>query len=130
MTREMLRAKIHRITVTECDVAYEGSLTLDRDLMNACGMVPFERIDVYDVDNASRFSTYLIAGESGSRACCVNGAAARLVQVGHKLIIAAYASLDDEHVRGHVPKIVLVDDANRMTIVKDHEGAGVKIGTP
>ena len=129
MTREMLRAKVHRITVTECDVAYEGSLTLDRELMSACGMVPFERIDVYDVDNASRFSTYLIAGERGSGACCVNGAAARLVEVGHKLIIAAYASLDDERVPGHVPKIVLVDDANRMTVVKDHEGAGVKIGT-
>ena len=68
MTREMLRAKVHRITVTECDVEYEGSLTLDRDLMDACGMRAFERIDVYDVDNASRFSTYLIEGPRGSEA--------------------------------------------------------------
>ena len=128
MTREMLRAKVHRITVTECDVAYEGSLTLDRDLMDACGMVPFERIDVYDVDNSSRFSTYLIEGARGSGACCVNGAAARLVEVGHKVIIAAYATVTDAEVKTHVPTIVLVDDANRMTVVKSYEGAGVKVG--
>jgi len=127
MTREMLRAKVHRITVTECDVAYEGSLTLDRDLMDACGMVPFERIDVYDVDNASRFSTYLIEGPRGSGACCVNGAAARLVEAGHKVIIAAYATVPEADVAAHVPKIVLVDGANRMTVVKNHEGAGVKV---
>jgi len=128
MTREMLRAKVHRITVTECDVEYEGSLTLDRDLMDACDMVAFERIDVYDVDNASRFSTYLIEGPRGSGCCCVNGAAARLVDVGHKVIIAAYGAVDDADVKSHVPKIVLVDDANRLTVVKNHEGAGVKVG--
>ena len=128
MTREMLRAKVHRITVTECDVEYEGSLTLDRDLMDVCGMVPFERIDVYDVDNASRFSTYLIEGPRGSGACCVNGAAARLVKVGHKVIIASYATVDDRDVKTHAPKIALVDDKNRLTVVKSHEGASVKVG--
>jgi aspartate 1-decarboxylase len=128
MTREMLRAKVHRIKVTECDVEYEGSLTLDRDLMDACGMVPFERIDVYDVDNASRFSTYLIEGPRGSGACCINGAAARLVTVGHKVIIAAYAAVDESAIATHVPKIVLVDEANRIKLVKDYEGAGVKVG--
>jgi aspartate 1-decarboxylase len=128
MTREMLRAKVHRITVTECDVAYEGSLTLDRDLMDACGMHAFERIDVYDVDNASRFSTYLIEGPRGSGACCVNGAAARLVDVGHKVIVAAYAAMDDEEIRTHLPTIVLVDERNRITAVKTHEGAGVRVG--
>ena len=127
MTREMLRAKVHRITVTECDVDYEGSLTLDRELMDACGMVPFERIDVYDVDNANRFSTYLIEGSAGSGVCCINGAAARLVDVGHKVIIAAYCAVDAREVRGHVPRIVLVDDRNRLTVVKDHEGAGVRV---
>ncbi len=129
MTREMLRAKVHRITVTECDVEYEGSLTLDRDLMDSSGMVAFERIDVYDIDNASRFSTYLIEGPRGSGACRVNGAAARLVEVGHKVIIAAYAAMDESKIATHVPKIVLVDDANRLTVVKSHEGAGVKVGT-
>ena len=128
MTREMLRAKVHRITVTECDVEYEGSLTLDRDLMDACGMVAFERIDVYDVDNAGRFSTYLIEGPRGSGACCVNGAAARLVEVGHKVIIAAYAAVAENDLATHVPKIVLVDEANRLKVVKNHEGSGVKVG--
>ncbi len=128
MTREMLRAKVHRITVTECDVEYEGSLTLDRDLMDACGMHAFERIDVYDVDNASRFSTYLIEGPRGSGACCVNGAAARLVSVGHKVIVAAYAAMDESEIGSHVPKVVLVDEANRIKLVKSHEGAGVKVG--
>ena len=127
MTRDMLRAKVHRITVTECDVEYEGSLTLDRDLMDACGMVPFERIDVYDVDNAARFSTYLIEGPRGSGACCVNGAAARLVERGHRVIVASYCSVEDKDVAGHVPKIALVDAKNRLTILKNHEGAGVKV---
>ena len=127
MTREMLRAKVHRITVTECDVEYEGSLTLDRDLMDACGMVPFERIDVYDVDNAARFSTYLIEGPRGSGACCVNGAAARLVERGHKVIVACYCTVDDAEAAAHVPKIALVDGANRLTVLKDHEGAGIKV---
>lgn len=127
MTREMLRAKVHRITVTECDVEYEGSLTLDRDLMDACGMVPFERIDVYDIDNANRFSTYLIEGPRGSGACCINGAAARLVEVSHRVIIAAYAAVDESEIGRHAPKIVLVDAANRITVVKSHEGAGVKV---
>jgi aspartate 1-decarboxylase len=123
----MLRAKIHRITVTECDVEYEGSLTLDRDLMDACGMVPFEKIDVYDVDNANRFTTYLIEGPRGSGACCINGAAARLVQVGHKVIIASYCTVEDGRVAAHAPKIALVDAANRLTVVKAHEGAGIRV---
>jgi aspartate 1-decarboxylase len=123
----MLRAKVHRITVTECDVEYEGSLTLDRDLMDACGMVPFERIDVYDVDNAARFSTYLIEGPRGSGACCVNGAAARLVERGHRVIVASYCAVDEADVANHVPKIALVDGKNRLTVLKDHEGAGVTV---
>lgn len=128
MTREMLRAKVHRITVTECDVEYEGSLTLDRDLMDACDMHAFERIDVYDVDNASRFSTYLIEGPRGSGACCINGAAARLVAVGDKVIVAAYAAMDQAEIATHLPKVVLVDERNRIKVVKNREGAGVKVG--
>lgn len=129
MTREMLRAKVHRITVTERNVEYEGSLTLDAALMEACDMVPYERVEVYDVDNGNRFATYLIPGERGSGACCVNGAAARRVEKGHKLILAVYASVDEPAVRSHRPKVVLVDSANRITAVKDHEGAGVRIPT-
>jgi len=127
MTREMLRAKVHRITVTERNVEYEGSLTLDALLMDACGMVPFERIEIYDVDNGNRFATYAIEGERGGGACCVNGAAAHLVEVGHKLIVASYCALDEAEVPGHRPRVVLVDSANRLTAVKDHEGAGVRV---
>ena len=127
MTREMLRAKVHRITVTERNVQYEGSLTLDVTLMQACGMVPFEKIDVYDVESGNRFSTYLIAGEAGRGDCCVNGAAAHLVEVGHKLILASYCCVDETRVRNHRPQVVLVDDRNRITEIKDHEGAGVRV---
>lgn len=127
MTRPMLRAKIHRIRVTECDVHYEGSLTLDTDLMNACGMVPFEKIDIYDVDNGSRFSTYLIEGSPGSGACCVNGAAARLVAEGDRLILASYCQVEDADVTTHRPQVVLVHDDNSIREVKDHEGAGVRV---
>jgi len=127
MTREMLRAKVHRITVTERDVEYEGSLTLDAELMEAGGMIPFERVEVYDVDNGSRFATYLIEGDRGSGACCVNGAAARLVERGDRLILATYCAVDEEAALRHRPAIVLVDAQNRLTAVKDHEGPGVRV---
>ena len=127
MNREMLRSKIHRIAVTECDVAYEGSLTLDPEIMGAAGMVPFERIDVYDVDNANRFSTYLIEGEPGSGDCCVNGAAARLVDRGDKLIIASYCSVEDKDVKTHAPQVVLVGEGNRIKEIKRTEGARIRV---
>jgi len=127
-TREMLRAKVHRITATECNVDYEGSLTLDAGLMKACDMLPYERIDVYDCDNGSRFSTYLIEGPEGSGVCAVNGAAARLVEVGDKLILAAYAAVEESEARGHRPRVVLVDAENRIRVVKDSEGAAVRVG--
>lgn len=126
MKREVLRAKVHRITVTERNVEYEGSLTLDVDLMKACDMVPYERIDVYDCDNGSRFSTYLIEGPAGSGACCVNGAAAHLVELGDKLILCAYAAVDESEVRGHRPKVVLVTDRNEIREIKDQEQAAVR----
>ncbi len=128
MTREMLRAKIHRITVTECNVEYEGSLTLDAGLMEACDMIPYERIDVFDVENGSRFSTYLIEGPRGSGACCVNGAAARLVEQGDKLIVVAYCGVDEADLSNHKPKVVLVHDDNSLKALKDFESAGVAVG--
>jgi len=128
MTREMLRAKVHRITVTERNVEYEGSLTLDAALMEAGDMIPFERVEIYDVDNGNRFATYLIEGERGSGACCVNGAAARLVEEGHKLILATYCAVDEPAARSHRPKVVLVDSGNHISAVKDHEGPGVRVG--
>ena len=126
MRRDMLRAKVHRIKVTERDIEYEGSLSLDSELMQAADMLPFERIDVYDVDNGNRFSTYLIEGRPGSGDCCVNGAAARLVELGDKLIIAAFCSLEESEVRRHQPKLILIGEDNKITRAAETEAAGVK----
>jgi len=127
MKRTMLRAKVHRISVTECDVAYEGSLTLDPVLMDRADMVPFERVEVYDVDNANRFATYLISGEPGSGECCVNGAAAHLVNVGDKLILASYTDVENRDVPNHRPRVVLVGEGNRIKSAKEHEEARVRV---
>lgn len=127
MTRDMLRAKVHRITVTERNVEYEGSLTLDTALMEACDMVPYEKVDVYDIDNGNRFSTYLIEGQRHGGACCVNGAAAHLVEEGHKLIICSYCAVEESRVRTHKPKVVLVSDQNGIREVKDWEAASNRV---
>ena len=123
----MLRAKIHRVTVTQRDVQYEGSLTLDPVLMEQGDMVPFERIEVYDVDNGNRFATYLIEGRRGSGECCVNGAAARLVDLEDRLILASYTTVDAEDVPQHRPRIVLVGAENRVREIKQREQAGVEV---
>jgi aspartate 1-decarboxylase len=123
----MLRAKIHRIAVTGCDVEYEGSLTLDPELMQRADMVPYEKVDVYNVDNGNRFATYLIEGEPGSGDCCVNGAAARLVAVGDKLILASYTSVANEDVADHRPTVILVGEGNRIKTIKESEAAGARV---
>ncbi len=126
MTRQMLRAKIHRIAVTEREVEYEGSLTLDAELMRAADLVPYERIEVYDVTNGNRFATYVIEGPAASGTCCVNGAAARLVERGDRLIIAAYVGVDEREARDHRPKLVVIGDDNRLREVKASESPGVR----
>jgi aspartate 1-decarboxylase len=127
MNREMLRSKIHRIRVTACDVEYEGSLTLDTALMEAADMVPYERIEVYNIDNGNRFATYLIEGERGSGECCVNGAAAHLVHEGDLLILATYTTVENEDLRGYEPRVVVVGAENRIKTVKGAETAGVRV---
>jgi aspartate 1-decarboxylase len=123
----MLRAKIHRVAVTERDVEYEGSLTLDADLMRAVDLRPFERLEVYDVTNGSRFATYVIEGPAGSGVCCVNGAAARLVEKADKLILAAYAGVDESELRDWRPKVVVIGEGNRIREIKTDEGAGIAL---
>lgn len=118
MLREMLRAKVHRATVTETNVNYEGSLTLDAALMKAAGMIPYERIDVYNADSGTRFSTYLIEGEPGSGVVCVNGAAAHLARPGERIIVATYAAFSAEEIAFHRPTVVLVDSANRVKEIR------------
>lgn len=127
MTRRMLRAKVHRIAVTEREVEYEGSLTLDSELMRAGDFKPYEAIDVYDVTNGQRFSTYLIEGPAGSGACCVNGAAARLVEKGDKLILASFCQVEERQVDDWRPTLVVIGDDNAIREVKQDEGAGVRV---
>ena len=127
MLREMLRAKVHRATVTETNVNYEGSLTLDASLMRAAGMVAYERIDVYNADSGARFSTYLIEGEPDSGVVCVNGAAAHLARPGDRIIIACYASLSPEEMRTHRPVVVLVNAANRIKEIRHEILAGTEV---
>ena len=129
MKREVLRAKIHRITVTERNIHYEGSLTLDSALMEAAGMAPFEKVDVYNVNSGSRFSTYVIRGEKDSGSCCVNGAAAHLTDPGDLLIVASYGILDDAEMSAHQPMIVLVDSKNRIIEIKRVEEEKKKVHT-
>ena len=113
-SRTMLRCKIHRATVTEANVDYEGSITIDRDLMDAAGMAEFEQVHVLDIDNGARLTTYAIEGPRGSGVICLNGAAARLIDRGDLVIILAYDQVPQSEVRDHRPTLVYVDADNRV----------------
>jgi aspartate 1-decarboxylase len=130
MRRKFLQAKVHRATVTAADLEYEGSLTLDAELMNAAGLLPYQAIDVYDVTRGTRFSTYLIEGPRGHGDCCVNGAAAHLVEVGDRVIIAAYCELEEREVASHRPRVVLVGADNGIYSVGDRETAHTRVTRP
>jgi aspartate 1-decarboxylase len=114
MTRKMMRAKIHRATVTQADVDYEGSITIDRTLMDATDLLPNEAVCVWNVTNGNRFETYVVEGERDSGCICVNGAAAHLVRPGDLVIVAAFTWLPEEAARRHEPKVVFVDEHNRI----------------
>lgn len=114
MMRSMLKGKIHRATVTDRSVDYEGSITIDQDLMDAVGLLPHEQVQVYNVSNGQRFETYAIAGDRGSGAICVNGAAAHLAEIGHKVIIASYALFTEAELPGFLPRVALVDSQNAV----------------
>ncbi len=114
MQRKMLKSKIHRATLTGADLQYEGSITIDRDLMDAADILPYEAVCVWDVNNGSRFETYAIEGERGSGAVCVNGAAARLVAQGDLVIIASFVNMEHKEALEHEPKLVFVDERNRI----------------
>lgn len=112
MTRKMLKSKIHRATVTEANVEYEGSVTIDRDLLRAADILPYEEVDLWDCTNGARISTYAIEGEAGSREICVNGAAAHLVKPGDTVIIASWAHVPEEKVRDWEAIRIFVDPQN------------------
>ncbi len=116
--RTMLKSKIHRARVTECNVDYEGSITIDKDLMEAADLLPYERVDVLNINNGARFSTYVIEGERGSGTICLNGAAARLVAKGDIVIVLSYHEVTEVEAATLAPRLVYVDAANRIVEVK------------
>jgi aspartate 1-decarboxylase len=115
MQRFMLKSKLHRATVTDADLHYEGSISIDEGLMEAAEIIPYEKVAIYDVSNGERFTTYAIKGERGSGVICLNGAAARKVSRGDLIIIATYVLMDDADAKSWSPKCVLLDEQNRIT---------------
>ena len=114
MQLELLKSKIHRATVTDANLNYEGSITIARDLMDAANILPYEKVGVLDVNNGNRLDTYVIEGPAGSGVICLNGAAARKAQVGDVVIIIAYGLMDAKEAKQNEPKVVMVDEHNRI----------------
>lgn len=127
MQRIMLKSKIHRATITGADLQYEGSITIDRDLMDAADIVSYEKVAVWDVTNGSRLETYAIEGERGSGVICLNGAAARLVAPQDLVIIASFVTMDNAAALAHEPKLVFVDEKNRMLPTRKEEAGQAKL---
>ena len=113
MRRIMFKSKIHRATVTGADLNYEGSITVDSELLKLADIYPYEKVDIYNINNGERFSTYVIPGEPGSGEVCLNGAAARKVQKGDLVIIVSYCELEEEEIKTFSPTVVIVDEKNR-----------------
>lgn len=127
MTRKLLRAKIHRATVTGADLDYEGSVTIDRDLMELTDLVDHEAVHIWNVTNGERFETYAIPGERGSGVVCINGAAAHKVSRGDLVIIAAFSWMDEKEARVWQPKVVFVDEENRPVDLRKERGGQAKL---
>ena len=127
MQRFMLKSKIHRATVTHADVEYEGSLTLDEDLLDAADIVPFEQVHVWNVTQGTRLWTYAMAGKRGSGVVCVNGAAAHKVAKGDLVIIAAFSWMDEEEARSWRPRVVFVDETNRPVERREERGGQAEL---
>lgn len=125
MTITMLKGKIHRAVVKQAELNYVGSITVDPELMEAAGIFEYEKVQIVDVENGSRFETYTIAGEPGSGMICLNGAAARMVQTGDHVIIMSYCELSPEEVKEHKPYVVFVDEENQIKNVARYEKYGV-----
>lgn len=121
----MLKAKIHRATVVQAELDYVGSITVDEELLKASGILEYEKVQIVDINNGSRFETYTIAGEPGSGMICLNGAAARCVSTGDKIIIMSYAKMKKEEAKEHHPTVVFVDDDNKPVRVTTYEKHGL-----
>ena len=125
MNLTMLKGKIHRATVVQAELNYVGSITIDEDLLDAAGILEYEKVHIVDVNNGARFETYTIAGERGSGMICLNGAAARCSEVGDKVIIMAYCQVDSNEAKELKPKVVFVEDDNKIKEVTIYEKHGV-----
>ena len=121
MNIKMLKGKIHRATVVQAELEYIGSITVDKDLLEASGILEYEKVQIVNINNGSRFETYTIAGERGSGLICLNGAAARCVQVGDKIIIMAYCNMDEKEAKDHKPRVVFVDEKNKIEKLSRYE---------
>ena len=124
MYLKMLKGKIHRAVVKQAELNYVGSITVDPVLMQAAGILEYENVQIVDIENGNRFETYTIAGEPGSGMICLNGAAARQVQVGDHVIIMAYCQMDAKETADHKPKVVFVDEENHISRVSNYEKHG------
>ncbi len=120
MTITMLYSKLHRATVTDANLNYVGSITIDRDLLDAAGLIVGQKVDIVNINNGERFSTYVIEGERGKKDICLNGAAARKAEVGDKIIVIAYASMSLEEAKSYKPKVVLLGEDNSIEEIKDY----------
>ena len=125
MTIQMLKGKIHRATVVQAELDYVGSITIDEALMEASGISEYEQVQIVDVNNGQRFETYVIAGERNSGMICLNGAAARMVQVGDKIIIMCYCGMSPDEMEGYAPKVVFVDEENKVSRITRYEKHGL-----
>lgn len=125
MLIDMLKGKIHRATVVQAELNYVGSITIDQELLDAAGMLEYERVQVVDVDNGNRLETYAIAGERGSGMICLNGAAARCISVGDKVIIMTYAQMTPEEAKNYHPTVVFVDEKNKSVRITAYEKHGL-----
>lgn len=121
----LLKAKIHRAVVTQADLNYVGSVTIDSTLLEESGIMEYEKVQIVDIENGNRFETYTIAGEAGSGIICLNGAAAKCVSVGDKVIIMAYASMTPQEAKGHKPMVVFVDESNKVARKANYEKHGL-----
>lgn len=121
----VLKSKIHRATVVQAELNYVGSITIDETLMEAAGILEYEKVQIVDIDNGNRFETYVIAGEKDSGMICLNGAAARMVQTGDKVIIMCYAQMTPEEHKDNKPKVVFVDEKNHISRISNYEKHGL-----
>ena len=116
----MFKSKLHQMVVTEADLMYEGSITIDQDLLDQAQLLSYEKVQVLNITNGHRLETYTIPGERGSRVCCLNGAAARLTQIGDRIIVIAYAEMTPEEAQTHKPRVVVVDEHNNPKTVLNY----------